>query len=119
KANDHADRTYGTQHSIVGEVGQSVMQAAMNAMIPGIQGDCGGACSCATCHAFVDEAWVNSVPQAEECESDMLEFASTRQDNSRLTCQLVIQDDMDGIVLRLPESQYCRTQELICRFRQL
>lgn len=96
----------GTQHTVVGEVGQSVMQAAMNAMIPGIQGDCGGACSCATCHAFVDEAWVNSVPQAEECESDMLEFASTRRDNSRLTCQLVIQDDMDGIVLRLPESQY-------------
>ncbi|MCL5042124.1 MAG: 2Fe-2S iron-sulfur cluster-binding protein [Gammaproteobacteria bacterium] len=96
----------GTQHSIVGEVGQSIMQAAMNAMIPGIQGDCGGACSCATCHAFVEESWVAALPAAEDTEIDMLEFASERRDNSRLTCQLVIQDSMDGMVLHLPESQY-------------
>lgn len=96
----------GTQHTVTGEVGQSVMQAALNAMIPGIQGDCGGACSCCTCHAFVEEAWTSAVPEAEESELDMLEFASERQESSRLTCQLTIQDNMDGMVLRLPESQY-------------
>lgn len=96
----------GTQHIVVGEVGQSIMQAAMNAMVPGIQGDCGGACSCATCHAFVDDAWVGVVPAAEDAELDMLEFASERQETSRLTCQLTMQENMDGMVLRLPESQY-------------
>ncbi|QIB51476.1 MULTISPECIES: 2Fe-2S iron-sulfur cluster-binding protein [Pseudomonas] len=96
----------GTQHSVMGEVGQSVMQAAMNAMVPGIQADCGGACSCATCHAFVEDAWTGVVPAAEDAELDMLEFANERQETSRLTCQLTIQENMDGMVLRLPESQY-------------
>ncbi|MDP4533890.1 2Fe-2S iron-sulfur cluster-binding protein [Marinobacter salarius] len=96
----------GTEHTLTGQNGQSIMQAALNAMIPGIQGDCGGACSCATCHAFVDENWVSVLPKMEDTESDMLDFASERQDNSRLTCQLTLDDSMDGMVLRLPESQY-------------
>ncbi len=96
----------GTQHLVKGEIGQSIMQAAMSAMIPGIQGDCGGACSCATCHAFIDDTWAEILPGMEEGESDMLEYASERKENSRLTCQLTISEDMDGIVLRLPASQY-------------
>ncbi|WP_138440176.1 2Fe-2S iron-sulfur cluster-binding protein [Marinobacter alexandrii] len=96
----------GTEHMLTGQNGQSIMQAALNAMIPGIQGDCGGACSCATCHAFVDENWVSVLPKMEDTESDMLDFASERQDNSRLTCQLTLDESMDGMVLRLPESQY-------------
>lgn len=96
----------GTEHNLTGEVGQSVMQAALNAMIPGIQGDCGGACSCATCHAIVDDNWMSVLPKMDEMESDMLDFASERHDNSRLTCQLTLDGSMDGMVLRLPESQY-------------
>lgn len=96
----------GTEHTVTGEVGQSIMQAALNAMVPGIQGDCGGACSCATCHAFVEENWISVLPKMEDMEADMLDFASERQDNSRLTCQLTLDESMDGMVLRLPESQY-------------
>ena len=96
----------GTEHTLNGETGQSIMQIALNAMVPGIQGDCGGACSCATCHAFVDERWVSVLPKMEDTESDMLDFASERQENSRLTCQITLDESMDGLVLRLPESQY-------------
>ncbi len=96
----------GTSHAVEAEVGQSIMQAALNAMVPGIQADCGGACSCATCHAFLEDDWMNAVPAAEDSELDMLEFAAERQETSRLTCQLTVQDSMDGMVLRLPESQY-------------
>ena len=76
------------------------------AMVPGIQGDCGGACSCATCHAFVDDAWLSGMPELQESESDMLEYASERKANSRLTCQLTVSANMEGMILRLPESQY-------------
>ncbi len=96
----------GTSHAVTAEVGQSIMQAALNAMVPGIQADCGGACSCATCHAFLEDNWMDAVPAAEGSELDMLEFANERKETSRLTCQLTIQDNMDGMVLRLPESQY-------------
>ena len=96
----------GTEHTLNGETGQSIMQIALNEMVPGIQGDCGGACSCATCHAFVDEQWVSALPKMEDTESDMLDFASERQENSRLTCQITLDESMDGMVLRLPESQY-------------
>ncbi|WP_110950359.1 2Fe-2S iron-sulfur cluster-binding protein [Pseudomonas bohemica] len=96
----------GTEHRVHADIGQSVMQAANFASVPGLQADCGGACSCATCHAFVDDAWLARVPAAEEAESDMLEYANGRADNSRLTCQLIVSDALDGLVLRLPESQY-------------
>ncbi len=96
----------GTEHQVTAEIGQSVMQAANFANVPGLQADCGGACSCATCHAFVDEAWLSRVPNAEEAECDMLEYACGRADNSRLTCQLIVSDALDGLLLRLPESQY-------------
>lgn len=96
----------GTVHQVTGEIGQSVMQAAMFASVPGIQGDCGGACSCATCHAYVDDQWQLRVPEAEGAEADMLEYAVERRATSRLTCQLVMSEALDGLVLHLPESQY-------------
>ncbi|TWC40187.1 2Fe-2S ferredoxin [Pseudomonas sp. SJZ079] len=96
----------GTEHQVTGEIGQSVMQAAMFASVPGIQADCGGACSCATCHAYVDDQWLASLPAAESTEADMLEYAVERNDNSRLTCQLIISEALDGMVLRLPVSQF-------------
>ncbi|NWB11417.1 2Fe-2S iron-sulfur cluster binding domain-containing protein [Pseudomonas sp. D5002] len=96
----------GTEHRVNGSIGQSVMQAAAFASVPGIPADCGGACSCATCHAYVDEAWLAKVAQPESMETDMLEYAFERQDNSRLSCQLIISEDMDGMVLRLPSSQF-------------
>ncbi|MBS7691903.1 2Fe-2S iron-sulfur cluster binding domain-containing protein [Pseudomonas lalucatii] len=96
----------GTEHQVTGDIGQSVMQAAMFASVPGIQGDCGGACSCATCHAYVDDHWHARVPEAEGSEADMLEYAVERRATSRLTCQLVISEALDGVVLHLPVSQY-------------
>ncbi len=96
----------GTAHQVKADVGQSAMQAATFAGVPGIAADCGGACACATCHAYVDDAWVGRFPPAEETERDMLENAIDRLENSRLSCQLVIGADMDGLTLRLPESQF-------------
>ncbi|MEX5669227.1 2Fe-2S iron-sulfur cluster-binding protein [Pseudomonas neuropathica] len=87
-------------------MGQSVMQAATFASVPGISADCGGACSCATCHTYVDEAWLSTVQAAEGMENDMLEYAFERRDNSRLSCQLIISQEMDGMVLHLPSSQF-------------
>ncbi|MNO73553.1 Ferredoxin-6 [compost metagenome] len=82
------------------------MQAATFASVPGIPADCGGACSCATCHTYVDEAWLGKVQAAESMENDMLEYAFERRDNSRLSCQLIISEEMDGMVLHLPSSQF-------------
>jgi 2Fe-2S ferredoxin len=71
-----------------------------------VKGDIGGACSCATCHAYVDEAWLGKVQAPEGMENDMLEYAFERRDNSRLSCQLIISQEMDGMVLHLPSSQF-------------
>lgn len=96
----------GNEHQVSIEVGQSVMQAATFAGLPGISADCGGACACATCHAYVDEAWIGHFGPAQGTEKDMLENVPMLMPNSRLTCQLVVTADMDGLTLRLPESQY-------------
>ncbi|MEH6482975.1 MULTISPECIES: 2Fe-2S iron-sulfur cluster-binding protein [Pseudomonas] len=96
----------GTEHKVKGDVGQSVMQAATFASLPGITADCGGACSCATCHTYIDDAWVSKLQAAEGMENDMLEYAFERRDNSRLSCQLIISEEMDGMVLHLPSSQF-------------
>jgi 2Fe-2S ferredoxin len=96
----------GTEHHVSADVGQSVMQAATFASVPGIPADCGGACACATCHCYVDDAWVGRLPQPEGGEADMLEYAFERRDSSRLTCQLWVTAELDGLVLRLPESQF-------------
>ncbi|MFT6490349.1 MAG: 2Fe-2S ferredoxin [Parvibaculaceae bacterium] len=96
----------GTEHKIEGEDGLSVMEAAVNNMVPGIDGDCGGACACATCHVFVDQDWMSKLAPQDDMEKSMLEFAEGVVDNSRLACQIKLSDALDGLVVRLPESQH-------------
>lgn len=96
----------GTEHVVEGESGKTLMQTAVDNLVPGIVGDCGGCCSCATCHGYVDPAWIARAGAPSENESMMLDGALARADNSRLTCQIVLTDALDGIVVRLPESQY-------------
>jgi len=96
----------GTEQQVEAENGISVMQTALDNDIEGIAADCGGACSCGTCHCYVDEAWVEKTGAAGEIEEQILEFAIEPKANSRLSCQLVVQDDLDGLVVHLPESQY-------------
>jgi ferredoxin, 2Fe-2S len=95
----------GKEHQLEAEEGKSVMQAALDALVPGIMADCGGACSCATCHCYVDEAWLARLPEVEGAERDMLECALDPRDNSRLSCQLRMTPQTDGLVIRLPKSQ--------------
>ena len=95
----------GKEHHLEADDGKSVMQAAVDAMVPGIMADCGGSCSCATCHCYVDEDWAVRLPPAESAERDMLECALDPRDNSRLSCQLRMTPQSDGLVVRLPKSQ--------------
>lgn len=95
----------GAEHVVEAEVGKSVMQVAIDNMVPGILADCGGYCNCATCHCYVDEKWLDSLPAAEEAEQDMLSCAIEPQSNSRLSCQILITPEVDGLLVRLPESQ--------------
>lgn len=95
----------GTEHAVDAEVGKTVMQNAVDNMVPGIIGDCGGACSCATCHGYVDAAWTAKVPAKNETEEAMLDGALRVESNSRLTCQITVTPELDGLVVRLPVSQ--------------
>lgn len=96
----------GTARTIDAARGSSVMHAATSNGVPGIEAECGGACSCATCHVYVDEAWLDRLPQIGEDEESMLECtASERRPNSRLSCQIQLDDDLDGLVVRTPETQ--------------
>ncbi len=95
----------GTQHEIEAENGLTIMETAVKNMVPGIDADCGGACACATCHVYVDASWLEKVGTPDPMEESMLDFAQERQENSRLSCQLKVSDEVDGIVVRLPEFQ--------------
>jgi len=95
----------GREQSAEGDPGQSVMQAAIGAVVPGIVADCGGACSCATCHGYVDEAWIDRVPPPSAEEADMIDAGCLDVlPNSRLTCQIRLTEDLDGLVIRIPPS---------------
>ncbi|MBC52960.1 MAG: 2Fe-2S ferredoxin [Gammaproteobacteria bacterium] len=96
----------GTEHVVDASNGDSVMEAAIKNLVPGIDADCGGACSCGTCHVFVDENWVQAVGEPGEFEEPMLDINPERSANSRLSCQIDISDDLDGLVMRLPEYQF-------------
>jgi 2Fe-2S ferredoxin len=96
----------GTRHEVEAENGMTVMETAVKNEVPGIDGDCGGACACATCHVYVDAAWQKVTGEASEMEEDMLDFAFEVKDNSRLSCQLKVNDDFNGLVLNLPEKQF-------------
>ena len=96
----------GTEHNVDAEVGVTVMNAALDNLVPGIDADCGGECSCATCHAMVAEDWMPKVGQPGESEESMLDLNPERQPNSRLSCQIAVSDELDGLVVQLPEFQF-------------
>ena len=95
----------GVEHELDIAADLSVMQGAVNNSVQGIIGDCGGACSCATCHVYVDPAWVNQVGEKSESELALLEEVCDGQPNSRLSCQIKVTAELDGLVVRLPEKQ--------------
>jgi ferredoxin, 2Fe-2S len=95
----------GTERSVDAEVGQSVMQVAINNLLPGIIADCGGNCSCATCHTYIDEAWLDKLPAASSDELAMIDCALNTQANSRLSCQIRMTPQLDGVIVRTPASQ--------------
>jgi 2Fe-2S ferredoxin len=95
----------GTHYDVVGENGHSVMQTAIDNGVPGIDADCGGQCSCATCHVIVTEEWMAAVGKPGEREEEMLDLNPEREANSRLSCQVPVRDELDGLVVRLPEFQ--------------
>lgn len=88
-----------------GEPGSSVMEVAVRAMVPGIEAECGGACACATCHVYVDEKWREAVGGPSPMEEDMLDFAFEVKDGSRLSCQIKLTDELDGLTVSIPERQ--------------
>jgi 2Fe-2S ferredoxin len=96
-----------TEHVVEANAGDSVMQTAVDNGIPGIDADCGGGMACATCHIYVDEKWLGSVPGTDVMEDLMLDcVAAERNSNSRLSCQIDISDELDGLVVRIPASQH-------------
>ncbi|WP_449434616.1 2Fe-2S iron-sulfur cluster-binding protein [Pseudomonas putida] len=96
----------GTQHDIEANDGLTLMKVAVNNDINGIVAECGGACACATCHVYVDEQWLAKLPPMDNTEHDMLDFAAGVQANSRLSCQIKVSAGLDGIVVRMPDSQF-------------
>jgi len=98
----------GTPHEVEVPVGLSVMRGAVNNAVPGIDADCGGECACATCHVYIDPAWLERIglPEPESMEESMLSFAAVREENSRLSCQITMTEELDGLVVRMPEGQH-------------
>ena len=95
----------GTARAIDAEVGATVMETAIKNDVPGIEAECGGACACATCHVYVDEAWREMVGGPSPMEEDVLDFGYDVKPNSRLSCQIKVTDALDGLVVRTPERQ--------------
>jgi ferredoxin, 2Fe-2S len=98
----------GSEHQVEVPVGLSVMRGAVNNGVPGIDADCGGECACATCHVYVDTAWLagTGTPQPGSMEESMLSFAAAGEPNSRLSCQIEMRDELDGLVVRMPDGQH-------------
>jgi 2Fe-2S ferredoxin len=96
----------GTERTVEGKNGMTVMETAIKHNIPGIDADCGGACACATCHVYVDVAFTDKVGKPSAMEQSMLDFAENVKENSRLSCQIKIRDDLDGLKVTTPESQH-------------
>ena len=85
--------------------GLTIMEGAVQNNIPGIDADCGGSMACATCHVYVEESWLNKLPKAEDAEQDMIDMAYKPEKNSRLSCQIIVSDEIDGLVVKTPEKQ--------------
>ena len=95
----------GSSKTIEVENGLTVMEGAIQNEIPGIDADCGGSMACATCHVYVVESWLNKLPKAEEAEIDMIDMAHEPKKNSRLSCQLIVSDELDGLIVTTPSKQ--------------
>jgi ferredoxin, 2Fe-2S len=95
----------GTARTIDAEVGTTVMESAIRNAIPGIEAECGGACACATCHVYVDEAWKEKTGEPSPMEEDMLDFAFDVRPTSRLSCQIPVTQDLDGLIVSTPPRQ--------------
>ncbi|WP_306119364.1 MULTISPECIES: 2Fe-2S iron-sulfur cluster-binding protein [unclassified Roseitalea] len=95
----------GTRFELDAETGSTVMENAIRNAVPGIEAECGGACACATCHVYVDDAWTEKVGQPDIMEEDMLDFAYEPKPTSRLSCQIKMSDELDGLVVHVPEQQ--------------
>ena len=95
----------GNSKTIEVENGPSVMEGAIQNNIPGIDADCGGSMACATCHVYVEEKWLNKLPKAEDAEVDMIDMAFEPKKNSRLSCQLIVSDELNGLTVTTPSKQ--------------
>ena len=96
----------GKEHEIEVPVGWSVMEGAVKNLVPGIDADCGGACACATCHVYVDPQWIGKLGPKQDMEETMLDFAQELQPTSRLSCQIKVTPELDGLTVRMPKSQH-------------
>ena len=95
----------GTNHTVDVQSGLTVMEGAVQNNIPGIDADCGGSMACATCHVYVKEDWFNKINKKNEGEDDMIDHAYEPKKNSRLSCQIIVSEDLDGLVVDMPEQQ--------------
>ena len=95
----------GESHTVEVQNGLTVMEGAVQNDIPGIDADCGGACACATCHVYVEPEWFDKLPLKEDGEDDMLDMAFEPKKNSRLSCQIIISDELDGLTVNIPSKQ--------------
>jgi 2Fe-2S ferredoxin len=95
----------GTRHQVHGEIGTSIMEAGRNNGVPGIEAECGGCAACATCHVIVDDPWLAVTGAASSDERELLEFLDNVRAGSRLSCQIAISAEMDGIEVHVPEDQ--------------
>jgi ferredoxin, 2Fe-2S len=96
----------GNVSELDGEAGQSVMRVAVDNSVYGIEADCGGACCCATCHVYVEPAWLDKIAPIGDAEAQMLEYATDSKPNSRLSCQIELTPELDGLVVHTPASQH-------------
>ena len=97
--------TAGTARTVEGEVGSTVMETAIKSGVPGIEAECGGACACSTCHVYIDDAWREKVGAPSPMEEDMLDFAYEVKPSSRLSCQIKVSEELEGLTVRTPERQ--------------
>jgi ferredoxin, 2Fe-2S len=95
----------GEKRTVQAEPGSTVMETAIRHMVPGIEAECGGACACATCHVYIDEAWREKVGAPSPMEEDMLDFGYDVRENSRLSCQIRVTEELEGLVVNTPERQ--------------
>lgn len=95
----------GAEQTVDAETGSTVMEAAIRNLVPGVEAECGGACACATCHVYVDDAWTGKTGEPGPMEEDMLDFAFDVRPTSRLSCQIKVTDELDGLKVHTPEQQ--------------